>query len=157
LIIRGGHNIDPEIIEEPLNSHPSVLSAIAVGMPDPYAGELPMAFVVLQPGATVSSAELLSFCETEVSERAAIPKRIEILSTMPMTAVGKIFRPVLREQISAAVLTEHLAKAGIAAEVACKADNKTGMNASIKLQDAAQKSAAEELLSSYNLVVHITY
>ncbi|MDO9477557.1 MAG: acyl-CoA synthetase [Pseudohongiella sp.] len=156
LIIRGGHNIDPEIIEEPLNRHPNVLSAIAVGMPDPYAGELPMAFVVLQPGATVSAAELLSFCESEVSERAAIPKRIEILSTMPMTAVGKIFRPVLREQISAAVLTEHLARAGIVAEVACKADNKTGMNASIKLHDVTQQSAAEELLSSYNVVVHMT-
>ena len=75
---------------------------------------------------------------------------------MPMTAVGKIFRPVLREQISTAVLTEHLAKAGIVAEVACKADNKTGMNASVKLQDATQQSAAQELLSSYNVVVHMT-
>jgi fatty-acyl-CoA synthase len=156
LIIRGGHNIDPEIIEEPLNRHPSVLSAIAVGMPDPYAGELPMAFVVLQPGASTTTAELLTYCETEVSERAAIPKRIEIISAMPITAVGKIFKPVLREQISAAVLSEHLYKEGISAEVTCRADNKTGLTASIKLRDLSHKAATEELLSSYNVVVNIS-
>jgi len=156
LIIRGGHNIDPEIIEEPLNRHPSVLSAIAVGMPDPYAGELPMAFVVLQPGASTTAAELLTYCDTEVSERAAIPKRIEIISAMPITAVGKIFKPVLREQISAAVLSEHLEKEGISAEVTCRADNKTGLTASIKLRDPSHKGATEELLSSYNVVVNIS-
>jgi fatty-acyl-CoA synthase len=144
LIIRGGHNIDPEIIEEPLNRHPSVLSAIAVGMPDPYAGELPMAFVVLQPGASTTTAELLTYCETEVSERAAIPKRIEIISAMPITAVG------------AAVLSEHLYKEGISAEVTCRADNKTGLTASIKLRDLSHKAATEELLSSYNVVVNIS-
>ena len=156
LIIRGGHNIDPEIIEEPLNRHPSVLSAIAVGMPDPYAGELPMAFVVLQPGASTTTAELLTYCEAEVSERAAIPKRIEIIAAMPITAVGKIFKPVLREQISAAVLSEHLVKQGISAEVTCRADNKTGLTASIKLHDPADKAATEELLCNYNVVVNIS-
>lgn len=156
LIIRGGHNIDPEIIEEPLNRHPNVLSAIAVGMPDPYAGELPMAFVVLQPGADTTAAELLSYCEAEVSERAAIPKRIEIISAMPITAVGKIFKPVLREQISSAVLSEHLAKEGISARVTCKADNKTGLTASVKLGDPTQKEATEELLSAYNVIVEMS-
>jgi fatty-acyl-CoA synthase len=156
LIIRGGHNIDPEIIEEPLNRHPNVLSAIAVGMPDPYAGELPMAFVVLQPGANTTAAELLSYCEAEVSERAAIPKRIEIISAMPITAVGKIFKPVLREQISAAVLSEHLAKEGISAQITCKADNKTGLTASVKLGDSTQKEATEELLSAYNVIVDMS-
>lgn len=153
LIIRSGHNIDPEIIEEPLNRHPDVLSAIAVGMPDPYAGELPMVFVVLRPGAAVTTAELLSYCETEVSERAAIPKRIEIIATMPMTAVGKIFRPLLREQISASVLREHLQQQGITAQISCKADNKLGMTASIQLSEKQDQAKASELLSSYNIVV----
>lgn len=154
LIIRSGHNIDPEIIEEPLNRHPDVLSAIAVGMPDPYAGELPMAFVVLRPGATVTPQALLTYCETEVSERAAIPKRIEIIAAMPLTAVGKIFRPLLREQISASILQEHLQQQGIAADVSCKVDNKTGMTASIKLVDNNNQARASEMLSPYNIVVN---
>jgi fatty-acyl-CoA synthase len=75
---------------------------------------------------------------------------------MPITAVGKIFKPVLREQISAAVLSEHLYKEGISAEVTCRADNKTGLTASIKLRDLSHKAATEELLSSYNVVVNIS-
>lgn len=156
LIIRSGHNIDPELIEEPLNRHPQVVGAIAVGMPDPYAGELPMAFVVLQPDATVTAEQLLAYCAEEVSERAAIPKRIEIIAAMPMTAVGKIFRPQLREQISASVLREHLLQQNIMADVSCKADNKLGMIAAIKLQDAKDQAKASELLNAYNIAVHYT-
>ncbi|MDO8908213.1 MAG: acyl-CoA synthetase [Pseudohongiella sp.] len=154
LIIRSGHNIDPEIIEEPLNRHPDILSAIAVGMPDPYAGELPMAYVVLRPGTTTTSAELLAFCEAEVPERAAIPKRIEIIASMPMTAVGKIFRPLLREQISAKVLQEHLRQQGIDAEIICRTDSKLGMTASIKLAEISDQATAAEILSPYNIVVN---
>jgi fatty-acyl-CoA synthase len=112
-----------------------------------------MAYVVLRPGATTTQAELLVFCETAVSERAAIPKRIEIVASMPMTAVGKIFRPLLREQISAAVLQEHLKQQGIDAEVNCKADSKLGMTAQIKLAETSNSSKASELLSAYNIVV----
>lgn len=158
LIIRSGHNIDPELIEEPLNRHPDVLAAIAVGMPDPYAGELPMAFVVARPGSSVTASQLLAWCESEVSERAAIPKRIELIATMPMTAVGKIFRPLLREQISTQVLTEHLKAEGIDAQVHCKADNKQGMTATIKLaSDSAEvRDKVAAVLSPYNVVVTIS-
>ena len=152
LISRSGHNIDPEIIEEPLNRHPEVLSAIAVGMPDPYAGELPMAFVVLQPGSAVTAQDLLTYCESEVSERAAVPKRIELIATMPMTAVGKIFRPLLREQISARVLHEHLLQQGIVADINCKADSKLGMTATVTLRNPDDQEQASELLSPYNIV-----
>lgn len=153
LIIRSGHNIDPEIIEEPLNKHPDILSAIAVGMPDPYAGELPMAYVVLRPGSSVTPEELLDYCESEVSERAAIPKRIEIITSMPLTAVGKIFRPLLREQISATILREDLKHQGVIAEVSCKVDSKIGMTASVKLANANDQAKTSELLSPYNIVV----
>ena len=162
LIIRSGHNIDPELIEEPLNRHPDVLSAIAVGMPDPYAGELPMAYVVARPGSAVTVEQLLAWCEAEVSERAAIPKRIELIASMPMTAVGKIFRPVLREQISTKVLTEHLAAQGIDAQVSCKADNKLGMTATVTVTAGTGQNRSElaeriaGLLSPYNIVVSIS-
>src|SRR5690606_15249210 len=162
LIIRGGHNIDPELIEEPLNRHPQVLSAIAVGMPDPYAGELPMAFVVPRPGAEVTPEQLLSWCEAEVSERAAIPKRVEFIPAIPLTAVGKVFRPALREQISAKVLMEHLQAEGINALVSCKWQDKLGMTAEVKVADAQDQNSSEladkinSLLSAYNIAVNVT-
>lgn len=161
LIIRSGHNIDPELIEEPLNRHPQVLSAIAVGMPDPYAGELPMAFVVPRPGTDVTAAELLAWCEAEVSERAAIPKRIEFIAAIPLTAVGKVFRPLLREQISAKVLTEHLQAEGINAQVSCQWQDKIGMTAEVTVREhdgqnlAALADNISSLLSAYNIAVTV--
>ena len=100
LIIRSGHNIDPVLIEEPLNAHPAVSVSIAIGLPDPYAGELPMAFVVKVPGSEINEQQLLEYCAEEITERAAIPKRIVFLDKMPLTAVGKIYRPSLRQHIS---------------------------------------------------------
>jgi fatty-acyl-CoA synthase len=96
LIIRGGHNLDPAVIEEALYTHPAVALAAAVGKPDAYAGELPMAYVVLKAGATVTEQALLDYAQQTVKERAAIPKSIVILDQMPLTTVGKIFKPPLR-------------------------------------------------------------
>ena len=96
LIIRGGHNIDPKMIEDALGRHPAVNMCAAVGAPDAYAGELPVAFVTLMPGADTSEAALLAFVGEQVDEAPARPKRVTILPTMPMTNVGKIFKPDLR-------------------------------------------------------------
>ncbi len=97
IIIRGGHNIDPAIIEGAIAEHPAVDLVAAVGRPDAYAGELPVAFVTLRPGATVTERELLAHAQSRVPERAAIPVQVTILEHMPVTAVGKIFKPPLRE------------------------------------------------------------
>lgn len=96
IIIRGGHNIDPAIIEGALAEHPAVELVAAVGKPDAYAGELPVAYVTLRPGAQVSREDLLEHARARVPERAAIPVEITILEQMPVTAVGKIFKPPLR-------------------------------------------------------------
>ncbi len=95
IIIRGGHNIDPKLIEEPLHTHPAVALAAAVARPDAYAGEVPVAYVQLAEGKSASEAELLEFVKGKIGERAAIPKRIKIIDEMPVTAVGKIFKPSL--------------------------------------------------------------
>ncbi len=58
LVIRGGHNIDPAPIEEIMFRHPAVGFAAVVGQPDAYAGELPVGYVQLKPGATVEPGEL---------------------------------------------------------------------------------------------------
>jgi fatty-acyl-CoA synthase len=96
VIIRGGHNIDPGQIENALLQHPAVLSAAAVGQPDSYAGELPVAFVSLKHGASALEADLIAFVKPLMPEPAAHPKRIWILDELPLTPVGKIFKPALR-------------------------------------------------------------
>jgi len=96
LIIRGGHNIDPLVIEAALICHPAVLYAAAVGEPDCEKGELPVAYVQLRPGASATESELLMHCRREISERAAVPRAVRVIDTMPLTAVGKIFKPQLR-------------------------------------------------------------
>lgn len=93
LIIRGGHNIDPKSIEEVLAAHPAVNLAAAVGRPDPYAGEVPVAYV--DTVASTSEAELIAWCSARIGERAAIPKAIIIVDKLPVTGVGKIHKPTL--------------------------------------------------------------
>jgi fatty-acyl-CoA synthase len=97
LIIRSGHNIDPKVIEDAISAHPAVQLCAAVGAPDAYAGELPVVFVTLVPGATVSEAELLAYAAEHVDEAPAKPKAVTILDAMPMTNVGKIYKPELRQ------------------------------------------------------------
>ena len=96
LIIRSGHNIDPAMIENAISSHPAVSIAAAVGIPDIYAGELPICFVELLPDCNISEKELLDHAKKLINERPAWPKIIKIIDKIPLTTVGKIFKPQLR-------------------------------------------------------------
>lgn len=98
VIIRGGHNIDPALIEEPLNAHPDVALGAAVGLPDARLGEVPVAFVMLKRGSSRDGAEILAEIAPTIAERAAIPRWIEVLPALPMTAVGKVHKPGLRRE-----------------------------------------------------------
>ncbi|MEN2987790.1 AMP-binding protein [Tistrella sp. BH-R2-4] len=98
IIIRGGHNIDPVMIEEPLNAHPDVALGAAVGQPDGRVGEVPVAFVMLKVGVDRDPAALLREVSALIPERAAIPRWIRILPRLPMTAVGKVHKPTLRRE-----------------------------------------------------------
>ena len=89
LIIRSGHNIEPRVIEEALLHSPAVALAAAVGKPDAHAGELPVAYVQLHPGATATEAELMAVATANIHERPAVPKEIIVLDQLPLTAVGK--------------------------------------------------------------------
>jgi fatty-acyl-CoA synthase len=98
LIIRGGHNIDPAIIENALLAHPAVTGAQAVGRPDVHAGEVPVAFVTLAPGATATAEELRAWAADHVPEQAGTPKAVTVLEAIPVTLVGKPFKPALRAE-----------------------------------------------------------
>ncbi|XUJ37434.1 AMP-binding enzyme [Bradyrhizobium japonicum] len=66
-------------------------------MPDAYAGEVPVLFVVPSPGETIDLAQLREHLEHNVNEPPARPKRVVLLEALPATAVGKIFKPALRD------------------------------------------------------------
>lgn len=110
VIVRGGHNIDANLIEEVLVRHPAVQLAAAIGRPDGAKGELPIAYVQLRQDAEADEAELLALCRENVQERAAIPLYIRIIPRMPMTAVGKIAKPVLRREAIQDVASEIAAR-----------------------------------------------
>ncbi len=113
LIIRGGHNIDPRVIEDGLLSHPAVRAAAAVGRPDRHAGEVPVAYVVPADPDRFDEAELHTWATTAIGEPAARPKRIHPVPTIPTTEVGKQYKPALVADAAARAVSDALADAGI--------------------------------------------
>jgi surfactin family lipopeptide synthetase A len=91
LVIKGGMNIAPKQIDEVLESHPAVLEAAAVGVPDRYLGEDLVAFAVLRDGMTCSEAELLSFCDERLGHFKT-PTRIHFANSLPKGPSGKVQR-----------------------------------------------------------------
>jgi len=118
VIVRSGHNIDPRQIEEALLRHPAVAMAAAVGEPDEHAGELPVAFVVARQGASIGAQELLDFSRQHIPERPAWPRRIDFLDSLPLTAIGKVFKPDLRRMAITRCLRERLGQGGLDTQLA---------------------------------------
>jgi len=160
LIIRGGHNIDPLQIEEVLYQHPAVEGAAAIGRPDRYAGELPVAYVQLKPGAKATQEELLDFARARIAERAAVPLEITIIPALPQTNVGKVFKPQLRFDAAKRTLERELAPlaqsgVGISVEVAAHRTHGTLATITLALPKGADKAAivkrCEEMLMGFPL------
>ena len=109
VIIRSAHNIDPALVEDAFLAHPSVAMCAVVAEPDAYAGELPVAFVTLKSGLHIDPAALLLAVAANIYERPAVPKRVTVIETMPLTAIGKIYKPALRQRAIETKLAELLA------------------------------------------------
>jgi 2,3-dihydroxybenzoate-AMP ligase len=104
LINRGGEKISAEEIENLLLGHPAVLNVAVVAMPDPVLGERACAYVVPRPGARPTLAELTRFlAEDKRIARFKLPERLELRERLPTTAVGKISKKDLRDEITAIV------------------------------------------------------
>jgi amino acid adenylation domain-containing protein len=97
LIIKGGMNIAPKQIDEILETHPAVLEAAAVGVPDPYMGEDVVAFAVLRNGTRCDEGALLSFCESQLGHFKT-PTRIYFVQDLPKGPSGKVQRLRLVEE-----------------------------------------------------------
>ena len=150
LIIRGGHNIDPAVIEEALAGHEAVAFAGAVGQPDAHSGEVPCVYVELVGGASATPEDLAAFAEARIPERAARPKHVEILPELPKTAVGKVFKPELRKRAIARVYDEALARAGVPARVGeVVEDRHRGLTARLERTGEADDAAVDRALAMH--------
>ena len=94
LIIAGGYNIYPRVIEEALYQHPAVRDAVVIGVPDAYRGQAPKAFVTLKQDAAVTPAELKVFLADYIS-KIEMPRDIEIREELPKTMIGKLSKKEL--------------------------------------------------------------
>jgi long-chain acyl-CoA synthetase len=97
VILCGGYNVYPRVIEEALYEHPAVAEAIVIGVADAYRGQAPKAFVTLAPGGTATPEGLRAFLMDKVS-KIELPREIEIRETLPKTLIGKLSRKELVEE-----------------------------------------------------------
>jgi fatty-acyl-CoA synthase len=144
VIIRGAHNIDPAIIEDALLQHPDVALAAAIGEPNAYAGELPVAYVTLKAGAATDADTLLAFIAPRVAEPAARPKSVAILREMPLTPIGKIYKPALRVLATKRAIEEALGGIGLAAPQFDIAVSEA--ESVVRLEDGAREGAVKAAL-----------
>jgi len=101
VILCGGFNVYPRMIEEALYQHPAVAEAVVIGIPDSYRGQAPKAFVRLREGAVATPDELKAFLTTQVS-RIEMPKSVEIREHLPKTMIGKLSKKELVAEENAA-------------------------------------------------------
>jgi len=151
-IIRGGHNIDAIVIEEALHAHPAVEIAAAVGKPDEYAGELPIAYVKLNPGYDILADELVEFAKGRIVERAAAPTEVIVLDTMPKTGFDKVFKPALRFDAIRRTFAQRIAAIPdieVEAVVTVDTDPSAGVIATVLL--SGDKSARQQDLVTSSL------
>jgi long-chain acyl-CoA synthetase len=97
MINAGGFKVWPREVEEVLYRHPAVREAAVVAMPDPYAGERPMAYVALRDGQAVTAGELMAYCRERLASFKA-PAHVEFRPDLPKLPTGKILRRQLREE-----------------------------------------------------------
>ncbi|WP_051791372.1 class I adenylate-forming enzyme family protein [Amycolatopsis jejuensis] len=93
MIISGGFNIAPRVVEDVLNRHPAILDSAVIGVPHDTLGQEVAAFVSLRPGRDATAEEIIAYAKTELGYQK--PRRIEFRATLPRNAYGKVSRPEL--------------------------------------------------------------
>jgi long-chain acyl-CoA synthetase len=96
MIIAGGYNIYPREVEEVLWEFPKILEAAVIGVPDSYRGETVKAFVVLQPGTSATTDEIIAFCRERLAAYK-VPRLVVFRDSLPKSGVGKYLRRELRK------------------------------------------------------------
>ena len=94
LILSGGFNVYPRMVEEAVQLHPAVAEVAVCGVPDQHRGEIIKAFIALKQGEEVTKAELRDFLKDKLAP-FQLPRQIEFLDTLPKTLIGKISKKEL--------------------------------------------------------------
>ena len=97
MIVASGYNVYPNEIDDILFSHPKILEACTVGVPDEYRGETVKSYIVTRPGETLTEGDIKSFCREKLAAYK-VPRLIEFIDELPKSTVGKILRKDLRDQ-----------------------------------------------------------
>ena len=160
VIIRSAHNIDPKVIEIVADSHPDVALSAAVGLPDAYAGEVPVVFVQTVEGRRPDVQMLRDFICERVPEPPARPRHLWIIDKIPTTGVGKIFKPELRERALERKVMMMLDEAGAQTQgLTITADLQSGKRAVVRiLHGAALADSAATLaaaLADMNITLNV--
>ena len=109
-----------------------------------------MAYVQLKAGAHATEDELAEFMRGEIGERAALPRQIRIVDAMPLTAVGKIFKPELKRRETDDALRSALYEAGMTnARVTVESDASRGVSAHVALADPALEAQARAVMGRF--------
>lgn len=98
MLIYKGYNVYPRDLEEVMAKHPTILQCAVVGRPDPGAGEIPVAFVVLKEGAVTTPEDLLDYCARNVAPYKKV-RQIIFKKQLPMSGVGKVLKKELRKEL----------------------------------------------------------
>ncbi len=98
MIICSGYNVYPREVEELLHTHPAVLEAAVIGIPDPKRGESPMAFIIPRPGKRVTEEELVQFCRDNLAAYKVI-KAVKFMEEFPRNPNRKVLKRELREMV----------------------------------------------------------
>jgi len=97
MIVVSGYKVFPDEVDGVLMSHPAVLEAATIGLPDPKRGELVKSFVVLKPGSQATVADVLAFCRENLAAYK-VPRAIEFRGALPKSGALKILRRKLVEE-----------------------------------------------------------
>jgi long-chain acyl-CoA synthetase len=112
MIISGGFNVYPQMIEQAIYTHPSVLEVIVIGIPDDYRGEAAKAFITLRDGAKPFTADELRAFLTGKIGKHELPAAVEFVQELPRTPVGKLSRHELRQQQPSPQAKQQIAAGG---------------------------------------------
>jgi acyl-CoA synthetase (AMP-forming)/AMP-acid ligase II len=96
MVISGGVNIYPREIEDHLQTHPAILEAAVVGVPDPEWGETLKAFIVVRNGEHINETEVIDYCRRALADFKR-PRKVTFLAELPRNPTGKVLKRELRD------------------------------------------------------------
>ncbi|MCB2109081.1 MAG: AMP-binding protein [Rhodobacteraceae bacterium] len=100
MFISGGENVYPVEIENVISKYPGIAQVAVIGVPDPKWGEVGLAAVVATPGSTIDSQDVIDRCRGQIADYK-IPKRVEVVDALPLSAQGKVLKTELRQRYGA--------------------------------------------------------